>query len=93
MPRGRPPAIRRSTPLEVSLDEELRALLDIKLWSTVEQRVPQGAYKAFFDRLLAQELKGAALDLAPFTGAEPGKQVVRGSVADINELRRILETP
>lgn len=91
MPRGRPPSIRKSAPLEVSLDEELRTRLDIKLWSEAEQRVPKGAYKAYFDGLVVRDLGFVSLDLAPFAGTAPGVAVVRGSPATIETLTALLK--
>ena len=91
MSRGRPASIRRNVPLEVSLDEVLRTKLDILLWSPAEQRVPRGAYKRYFDALLAREQSSAAIDLAPFIGGDPGINIVRGSVATIDALRKKLE--
>lgn len=93
MSRGRPVSIRRSAPLEVSLDEELRTRLDIKLWSDSENRVPKGAYKAHFDRLVLRDLSDVALDLAPYAGTSPGTAVVRASAATIETLKSLLEVP
>lgn len=91
MARGRPPSIRKSVPMEVSLDEELHAALVIKLWSDAEQRVPKGAYKAYFDALVARDLGNAALDLAPYAGTSPGQAVVRASPATLETLKSLLE--
>jgi len=91
MPRGRPPSIRRSAPLEVSLDEEVRTRLDITLWSEAEQRVPKGAYKTYFDRLVLRDLTERALDLAPYIDSIPGEHVVRASAAAIEALKLHLE--
>jgi hypothetical protein len=88
---GRQPSIRKSSPLEVSLDEELRALLDIRLWSQAENRVPKGAYKTYLDRLLAVDLKGDRLDLAPYAGTLPGAATVTGSREAIAVLKETLE--
>jgi hypothetical protein len=93
MSRGRPVSIRRSAPLEVSLDEELRARLDIKLWSEAEQRVPKGAYKSYFDRTVSRDLADVSLDLAPYAGTSPGTAVVRCSAATLETLKSLLEVP
>ena len=92
MARGRPPSIRRSAPLEVALDEELRARLDIALWSTAENRVPKGAYKTYFDALVSRDLNDGKLDLAPFAGTAPGVAVVRASPATLETLKSLLES-
>lgn len=47
MPAGRPPNILRPTKLTTYLPEDLRAKLELHLFSTVEGRVPHGAYSQF----------------------------------------------
>lgn len=49
MPRGRPSKIVRPTEVHVRLPEDLRARLDLYLYSTVENRIPVGAYTKFFE--------------------------------------------
>lgn len=44
---GRPPNVLRPTQLTTNLPEDLRAKLDIHLFSTIEGRVPHGAYSRF----------------------------------------------
>lgn len=48
----RPPNIIRPVHLKTSFPEDLRAWLDIHLWSEVECRVPHGAYQRLIVRLL-----------------------------------------
>ena len=45
---SRRPNIRRPVPLHINLPEDIRAKLDLYLWSAVENRVPVGAYSKFF---------------------------------------------
>ena len=47
MPAGRPQNILRPVKLTTYLPEDLRAKLDIHLYSPVEGRVPHGAYSQF----------------------------------------------
>lgn len=54
MPRPRAAIPRRL--LNLALPEDLRARLDLHLYSEVEGRVPQGAYQEFFSRLIREEL-------------------------------------
>ena len=51
---ARPPNIIRPTQLELKLPEDLRGWLDVHLWSDSQQRVPQGAYKNLFVKLLLE---------------------------------------
>lgn len=53
MTAGRPPKVMRPVKLTTYLPEDLRAKLDLYLYSDVEGRVPHGAYSAF----LAERVK------------------------------------
>lgn len=44
----KPPKIIRPTKLTLALPEDIRAKLDLHLFSEVERRVPMGAYQRFF---------------------------------------------
>ena len=54
MPRPRNP--HPSVPLELAIPADLRARLDLYLYSEVEQRVPHGAYSAFILPLIREAL-------------------------------------
>lgn len=70
MTSGRPPNILRPVKLTTYLPEDLRAKLDLHLFSTVEGRVPHGAYSKFLIERVRDFLD---------TGA---KQVAAGPLAD-----------
>ena len=53
----RPPNIIRPSHLKTSLPEDLRAWLDLHLWSDTELRVPHGAYQKLIVRLLLEYRK------------------------------------
>lgn len=53
----------RPTQLNVSIPENLRAKIDLLLFSPVENRVPHGAYSAYICRLIEADLKGAKNEL------------------------------
>jgi hypothetical protein len=46
------PNIIRPTKLTMHIPEDVRARMDLFLWSEVEQRVPKGAYQQFIVRLI-----------------------------------------
>lgn len=48
----RPPNILRPSRLTIALPEDLRAWLDLHLWSDSQLRVPQGAYSNLIIMLL-----------------------------------------
>lgn len=50
----RPPNIIRPVKLKTSLPEDLRAWLDLHLWSATEGRVPHAAYKRLIETLLRE---------------------------------------
>ena len=91
MPRGRPPSPNPAIPLEVSLDPGLRARLDLLLYSEVEQRVPRGAYKRFFESLLVAALDWTQFDLSPYAGTLPGELTLRARPEVVAKLRSLLE--
>lgn len=47
MAAGRPPNVMRPIQLTTNIPEDLRAKLDLHLFSQVEGRVPHGAYSRF----------------------------------------------
>ena len=91
MPRGRPPSPNPTIPLEVALDPVLRTRLDLLLHSEVEGRVPRGAYKRFFDSLLAIALDWTTFDLSPYAGTLPGELTLRARPEVAAKLRSLLE--
>lgn len=84
MPRR--PAITPNVRLSTTLPAEVRARLDIFLFSEVEGRVPKGAYQDFFVARAVEFFSDKPLDLAPFLGSAPGEFVVRGNLAAITAL-------
>jgi hypothetical protein len=50
----RPPDIIRPTQLRTSIPMDLRAWLDLHLWSDSELRVPHGAYQKLIVRLIRE---------------------------------------
>lgn len=53
---ARQPNILRPTKLTMHLPEDVRAKLDLYLWSDVEGKVPKGAYSRFFTQLINEHL-------------------------------------
>jgi hypothetical protein len=47
----------RPTYLNLAIPEDLRAILDLHLFSPLEGRVPHGAYTAFINTLIRKELQ------------------------------------
>jgi hypothetical protein len=52
-----PTHIIRPTKLTLHLPEDIRTKVDLILWSKMEQRVPKGAYQAFFVKLIEDYFK------------------------------------
>ena len=88
---GKPPLIVRPTKLTMALPEDVRARLDLELYSETESRVPHGAYQQFFLARLRDYFNSRPLDLAPFAGCEPGLFVVRAPKETIKILERTLK--
>lgn len=52
----RRPNILRPTKLNLAIPEDIRAKLDLHLWSEVEGRIPKGAYSKLIIQLLTDYL-------------------------------------
>lgn len=53
---ARPKRTLRPTYLHLAIPEDLRAYLDLRLFSPLERRVPLGAYSDYICRLIRQDL-------------------------------------
>ena len=85
------PNLIPSQQLNVALPLPLYTQLTAHLYSSLEQRVPHGAYSRFLIDLLRGFFTAKHLDLAPYTSAAPGSFIVTGSPEAIQALRRALE--
>jgi hypothetical protein len=47
--RGRPPKVIPSERINLHLPADIKARLDVHLFSDVEGRIPKGAYSVFFE--------------------------------------------
>ena len=75
----------------VWLPADLRARLDLHLFSEAEGRVPKGAHQRLICQLLRDFFENRALDLAPYTGEMPEVHKVVGSPLTITKLATLLE--
>lgn len=81
-----------SIKMSLWVPEDLRARLDLILFSDLEGRVPFGAYTVFYAEMLRARLDSIELDLSPFVGSQPGALVVRGSPNAVDKLKELLST-
>ena len=87
MPRR--PNVIPTEHLHIKLDASARAQVDLHLYSPLEGRVPRGAHKAFFERLINEHFTWATLDLSAY-GFSPGS-FIRGPKPMVDELASLLE--
>jgi len=87
----RPPDIIRPVKLTTTLPEDVRAQLDIHLYSPLENRVPKGAYQAFFLERIREFFNTKTLDVGEFLDPPQLGFIVRGPALTISTLRQILE--
>jgi hypothetical protein len=59
----------------LSIPEDLRARLDLALWSPSEQRVPLGAYQEFFVALLREVFDGETI-ITPFGHVRGSREAI-----------------
>lgn len=85
----RQPDVIRPIKLTTTLPEDVRAKLDLHLWSDLEARVPKGAYQRFFIDRIRDFFDTRQVDLAEYLPI-PGPANVRGSPATIELLTHIL---
>lgn len=88
---GHPINLIPCTPLNTSLPVDVRARLDLHLFSDVEGRVPKGAYQRLLTDLINQYLDNRVLDLAPYFGTLPGIHLVKGSSQTIDLVKASFE--
>lgn len=79
-----------SVRLNLALPITLRSQIDLKLFSDLEGRVPEGAYQKLFSRLIRQDLEWKELPLEPF--GFPSGMFVAGPEQAIESLKQVLTT-
>ena len=76
------------------LPGDVRARLDLALYSELEHRVPLGAYQKFFLTMIKNFFDTVELDLAPYLGTPPGLTLIRGRASVIDLIRsKLSEVP
>lgn len=90
MPRHAP--IIKPRRLNLHLPGDLRAKLDLFLFSEVEARVPHGVYQTFFTRRVKEFFETTELDLGVYLNELPGLFTVRGSPECLLRLKSRLES-
>lgn len=86
----RPLSIIPCVEFVVTLPEDLHTKMTLYLFSAMEGKVPYGARRAFFDKLVREFFDSRELDLAPYAATEPGAFTVRGSPTSIDVLGKTL---
>lgn len=86
----RQPDIIRPIKLTTTLPEDIRARLDIHLYSPLEERIPKGAYQQFFIERIREYFDTKTLDLSQYCRVPSRGMVIRGSETSINLLRDML---
>ena len=86
---SRRPDVIRPIKLTTTIPEDIRAKLDLHLYSELEGRVPKGAYQQFLVSRIVEFFGSRSLDLGELAGL-PTSAVVRGSPAAIELLSQLL---
>lgn len=76
--------------INLHLREDICARLELFLYSELEQRIPEGAYKAFFEERVLEFFNSKRLDLAPWADTQPGAIWVAGSPESVRVLEKTL---
>ena len=83
--------IIRPSKLTTTLPEDVRAKLDLHLFSDLEGRIPKGAYQEFFLARIRDFFDTKTLDISKYTDLPIGEIIVKGSPATIKLLINLLE--
>lgn len=86
----RRPNIVRPVTLHTTLPENIRAQLDLYLWSEVEGCVPKGAYQQFIIDRIREHLQARSVDLGYYLPEHVPGLIVRGSPLAIEVLSKLL---
>lgn len=88
MPRR--PDILRPVTLHTTFPEDIRAKIDLRLWSAVEGKVPKGAYQQFLLELVNEHFNSDSLDVSQYCEVS-GNPIIRGAADPIAKVRAVLE--
>jgi len=88
MPRSPAPIPNRL--VNLSIKEDLYSRLYLMLFSTLEAKLPYGAWNKFFEARIREFLEHRELDLAPWLEVPAGACVVKGSPETIRMLQKLL---
>lgn len=89
---GRPRKTIRPVPLNISLDEDVAAKMELELWSELEQKVPHGAKRDLINKLLRSHFRSltgkrnaariaGTQELAELSGLEMGQREAEAKAA------------
>lgn len=76
---ARRPNIIRPVPLTTHLPEDVRASLDLHLFSQVDGCVPPGAYQKFFVARIKEFFSTKAVDISEYFNRPAGTFIVKGT--------------
>ena len=75
----RPANLIPTESLHIMIPQDVYVRLCLHLHSEVEDRIPHGAFQAFFVARIREFFSDEHLDLAPYTGATPGVFIISGT--------------
>jgi hypothetical protein len=90
MPTSR--RIVRPVALRTTFPADIRARLDLYLFSELEGKVPKGAYQAFLVERMREFFEHTSLDISPWLEPLGSPLYVRGSPNSIDALASHLES-
>jgi hypothetical protein len=86
MTLGRPPKLLRPVKLNTTLPEDVRAQLEVFLWSPLEGRVPYGAYNTFLLERIREFFSWRRLEI----DTPAGKQTISGPAEALSLIKEAL---
>ena len=88
---ARRPSLIPTVKLHTVLPLDVRAKLDLFLYSEVEGKVPKDAISRFLAERIREFFEWKGIDLGPLIGELPGTYIIRGSPFTISKLEEVLK--
>lgn len=88
----KPPNIQRPTKLHLALPEDVRAKLDLFLYSQVEGRIPHGAYQKFLVERIQEYFSRTDVSVLKLAAAIVGKHELPKTREHLLQIAQTLES-
>ncbi len=85
------PHIVRPVKITIHIGEDLYGKLSLLLFSSLEKKIPFGAYRKFFEARIREYFE-PGLDIGPVLGLPANQHIVKGSAETLKLLNDFIES-